>query len=167
MKLFLILTILICCISIGIAIKNYLSKREKFFVDLFIFLENILNNISFNNEKLINILKNINDDILNNDFKDFINIYIKHLNNKITDKDFETLFKNKFYYLGDFEKNMVLQFFKTLGSQTKEEEIKKINIFINEISNLKSESKNRNKTYSSLYLKLFIALGLVFVIIFI
>ncbi|MBE5746505.1 MAG: hypothetical protein E7359_04410 [Clostridiales bacterium] len=167
MKLFLIFTILICCIFIGIVIKNYLLKREKFFTNLLIFLENILNNILFNNEKLVNILNNINDNLLNNDFKDFIDTYIKNLENKITNKEFESLFKNKFYYLDDFEKNRILQFFNALGSQTKEEEIKKINIFIKEILNLKNESKNKNKKYSNLYLKLFIALGLLFVIIFI
>ncbi len=166
MKLILIFTIFFCCVLIGILIKKYYAKRQNFFCDLQTFCENLLNDISYNNEKL-NLIINKNLELFNSDinflFCSFNNLLMGH----ISLQQFSKSLNQKFNYLTDKERQEVTNFFINLGSLAKEEELQKILNFIALITPMKNENTEKNKKFSSLYFKLFLFLGIIFVIIFI
>ena len=166
MKNFLILIILICCCLVGINIKKYFIKRKSFYENLLNFCENILNEINFNNQKLILIIEN-NLNKYDNDFNNFLVLYKNLLLDKLSKIRFENKIKNIFNYLKPNETTLFFNFLYSVGTQTKDEEVEKFNNFFRSLnSKVKFENENFKK-YSNLYLKLLIALGLIFVIVFI
>ena len=58
MKNLLLSIILVCCFFVFLFIKKYFLLRKKFFNDFCTFIERLINNISYNNEKLTVFLNN-------------------------------------------------------------------------------------------------------------
>ena len=111
--------------------------------------------------------RNIDFEIFTYDFIIFIKEYCNFFNGDIDFINFRKKTIKNFYYLNEFEKTQFLEFIYNLGSQTKDEEIEKINNYITEVIALKEESTNKKRVYGGLYLKLFVLLGFLFFIIFI
>lgn len=165
MKIFLIIIIILCCFLIGINIKKYFLKRKQFYENIYIFCENLLNEISFNNQKLSLIIKN-NFDNFNEDFNKMLFLFNEAILDKISKEEFKKKTCKIFYYLNKNEFNNLTKFLFSIGTQTKEEETDKVKNFINFIKTPLNTESEKVKRYSNLYFKLFIALGLVFAIIF-
>lgn len=166
MRFFLLLTIFICCVIIGLLIKFYFIKRKNFYESLTVFSKNLKNNISFNNEKLNTIIsKDINN--YSKEFNEFLFIFNEYLKNKKTKIELKKDFENKLNFLSYEEKNILISFLFLLGTQTSEEEVSKINNFSEIIEKTKEETIIKSKNYSNLYFKLFLFLGLLIFIIFI
>ncbi len=166
MKLFLIITIFVCCVLIGILIKKYYKKRQNFFCDLSSFCENLTNDISYNSEKL-DIIIDKNLKLFNSDINQLFCAFKQYINGNLSDDNFkDNLYKN-LNFLHEKERIEIAKFFINLGAFAKDEELQKILNFSNLINPVKTDAIEKNKKFSSLYFKLFLFLGIVFVIIFI
>ncbi len=166
MKNFLLIIVFICCVSIGVLIKNFYKKRKIFYCDLKLFCDNLINEISYNDEKLeLILLKNTN--LYNKDFTILLSNFHLFITNKINAKVFNENIKNNLYFLTENERKFIFNFFYKLGGLTKEEEIYRVNNLKHEVEKIKNETFEKYKKFSNLYLKLFIILGMVIVIFFI
>ena len=165
MRLFLIIIVLFCSILIGIKIKNYFIKREKFFLEVVKLAEIISNEISYRSEKLILIIEKCF-----NNFDSSLNACLAtfrdYLKNIISKQELKNKIKKELNFLNDDEVNLFFNFLFSLGEQTKEEEIINILNYKKRICNFYDDAKIKNNKYSNLYLKLFIVLGLTIGILF-
>lgn len=166
MKNILLIIVFICCVFIGISIKNFYKKRKLFYYNLKLFCDNLINEISYNNEKLELILsKSFN--LYNKDFTNLINDFYLLITNQINQKTFNNNINKNLNFLNESEKCFVYNFFNNLGGLTKDEEIQRVCNLKLEIERLKNETFENDKKFSNLYFKLFIILGMVVVIFFI
>lgn len=165
MKSFVLGVVLICCFLIGIFIKKYYFLRKEFYKNLNLFVENLINNINYDNKKLnIYVLSEIESS--GSTYKKFLELFYAYLNNNTSKKKFYLEFKKTFYFLNTEETNNIVIFLTNIGGKTKEEEIEFLK---NNLTRFKEKS---NKTYenynkfANLFLKLFIVLGFIIFIIF-
>ena len=164
MKIFLVLIIFICCVSIGLAIKQYYLRRQDFYRDLFSFCQNTKVYISYSQAKLSEIIEK---NLLNckKDFLYFLQLFHNYLAGNITKKDF--ISNSNLVFLDNEEREEVLNFFCQLGNMAKEEELEKIEVNMQNFERKSRKSQEENKKFSSLYVKLFLVLGLAIIIIFV
>jgi len=165
-KNFLLAIVFLCVITIGVLIKNYYFKRQRFYISFSKFCENLIINILNNSDKLEKIILS-NISYFESDFSLLLNIYLDYLKNLINEDKFKEQTNKLLNFLKKNEKEDVINFFLLLGNQTQDEEILKIRNFVNNLANLKQECIEKNKKFANLYFKLFLIFGLMIVIIFI
>lgn len=165
MKFFLIIVVFLCCVLIGFFIKNHFLKRQRFFEDLIKFIEDIVNEISFKNEKL-NLIVEKNLDIFCEPLNYSLNLFKNYLDNTMSANELKFALRTKLNFLNEEEIKLFVNFLFSLGGQTKDEEINKLLINKTKLITIYDEAKNKNGKYSSLYFKLFFVLGLTISILF-
>lgn len=151
---FICLLIMFAGVSyIGIELGSNYSKKEKFFSELNMFCNMLINNIKFNKNKISVV---INDNINNysSDLKEYLSCF---LNDKLNDLSFINKYQNQ----------KIREFFLGLGSFDTSNEINYINNYKILFEEFLSNSKEENKKYGALYSKLGIMVGLILVILFI
>lgn len=162
-KILLLITIFVCCILIGIGIKNYYKRRKRFYSDLVFFCENCKIYISFAHTKLEEIVNRISCEV-GQDFEKLLKNYLKYMTNQM---DRQVFCDSKINFLTPKERNEIINFLLKLGEFDKQEELERIDANRLVFEAIKDKVVQDCNKFSSLYLKLFVILGLTFVIIFI
>lgn len=158
MKIALILILIFMCGAIGYGLSGVYKQKKKFYDSYLIFLQDLLSDIGFLENKLSNIIQEKKNTITNKEF----NILLVNYQNVIkgdVELTKENLFNN-IKLLNEQEKNEIYLFFKTLG---------KTDVF-NQVESIKNKCESTKKycdklakdceKYCPLYTKLSILLGL-------
>ena len=163
MKLLLLSTIFVCCVLIGLYIKQYFVSKQYFYYDLLSFCDYIKLNISSSKQKLSTIIAKHKDNY-HKDFSMLLDNYIEYIRGTISQQEFN---KVNIKPLNEEEGQEVKYFLSDLGGLLREEEIENIALKRNVFESKHICCQQNTSKYSSVILKLFIMLGLVFFIIFI
>ena len=166
MKILLLFVVFTCCVVVGILIRKYYRKRKDFFLDFKRFCDDLINDISYKNEKIEIIIKN-KIRLYNYDFAQVLNLFLQNILNNFDKDSFEKAVCKILNFLSEEEKKFLLEFFYNIGGLSKEEELIRTNEIKKEIDFLKNEALQKEKKFSNLYFKLFVILGLILIIFFI
>ena len=158
MKIALILILIFMSGAIGYGLSGVYKQKKKFYDSYLIFLQDLLSDIGFSENKLSNIIQEKKNTITNKE----LNILLVNYQNVIkgdVELTKENLFNN-IKLLNEQEKNEIYLFFKTLG---------KTDVF-NQVESIKNRCESTKKycdklakdceKYCPLYTKLSILLGL-------
>ena len=138
---------------IGVEISNSYSKKEKFFREIIMFCDMLINNIGFNKNKIGVVIEN-NLDNYSGDLKDCLSSYI-------AEKSIDVEFLNK------YQNQKINDFFNGLGGFDVGSEINYINSYKLIFEDFYEKGKDENKRYGTLYSKIGIIVGLILVILFV
>ena len=163
MKLLLISIVFVCCILIGLLIKQNYYIRQNFYKDTLSFCNYLKLNISCSKQKLLE-LSSLSNISCGREFQSLLDLYVEYLCGNISKQQFEEF---KIKALTEVERQEVISFLCGLGQYLKEEEIENINLMISTFESKYNMCQHNNNKYSTLMLKLFAILGLVLFIIFI
>ena len=163
MKLLLLSTIFVCCVLIGLYIKQYFVSKQNFYYDLMSFCDYIKLNISSSKQKLSAIIVARKDNY-HKDFSMLLDNYMEYIRGTISQQEFN---KVNIKPLNEEEGQEVKCFLLNLGGLLREEEIENIALKRSIFESKCISCQQNTSKYSSVILKLFIMLGLVFFIIFI
>lgn len=159
-KLFLLITIFVCCVLIGVLFSKFFKRKRDFYLDLVSFCDSAKLNISYSRLKLSEIIDN-NFQNYSNDFKNFLNEYQRNI---ICDKE---KLKDLINFLDKSSSDEIVDFFCSIGKMTKDEEIENFEINNKRFIQKKDMAIENYNKYSSLFIKLFVVCGLMLVIIFV
>ena len=164
MKIFLILILILMFGYIGFCISKSYLDRKRFFNSLLSLISLLKADISFQNNRVVEIFKNAKKSIDNKHLKYIINNYESMLNNE-NEINFEGLFKNV-NLLTTQEKETVYIFFKKLGYLDALNQISMIECFENQSKSFYQNSSDDWNKYGGLYTKLGLIFGCFIALIF-
>ena len=150
MKFFLLIILLAIFVLVAIAFYLYFLYKKKLFEDLDYIAKYLKNNITFNKNN-INIL-------LTNAFKD-INPTSKYILKNLSSPISKLFFRK--------DKNIVNDFYKSLGKGDVNFEVSNLNYYIEIFEELKKKHSEEMKSKAMVYFKLIIGFGLTLCIILI
>ncbi len=164
MKYFLLILLLCVCIYIGYLFSRKYKIRDNFFKALIYLCQKFDIEINYSRQKMKSIFEAI-DENYKRDLKGIDKNFISFLD-KETPLDKESLFKN-INFIKDDEKDLIYNFFRTLGRSDVESQSKEIKNFQTRFESFSQTSSLEQKKYGSLSIKLGIISGLMLVVLFI
>lgn len=165
MKYLLLVFIVALCAFIGIAIKEYFKKREKFFFDLHTFVYALQLEIEFFEKKL----KKIVSEKQSRFDKEFA-LVLKHFEQFIsgnTDELTEKALLHSVWILGKEEKSFILSFFQSLGRSNSKSQLANLEQFKVHFYSVYQLCKNEHQKNGSLSVKLSVLVGVMIAILLI
>ena len=163
LKIFLLIVVLLCSFLAGQVITKHFYTRQKFYSSLCTFCENLNLKISYSKSKLEDIVKSQ----MERESGEFVKLLGKYLAFIKNEESKEEFMNYKIRFLSNSERELVLDFFASLGEMAKEEEIEKISYHKKAFDKTSEECTESTKKFSSLYFKLCMVFGLFLVVIFI
>lgn len=157
MKYVFIVLIFCICTGIGIFFSQKYLKRKRFFSSLISLADKLSIQINFSRERLRVLIEGFDENMkkhllgIDENFLLFLD--------KQTELSSEAIFK-KADCLKNEEKEVVLQFLKTLGRSDVENQTKEIQGFMARFQEYKKKSDEEQKKYGSLAVKLGVIAGL-------
>ena len=157
MKIFLVITILVCFVMLGHGISKYYIERKKFFSELELFMSNLSSHINFGRDKILEIVSKYNKQNKCNSMNKLCANYATILKEKLSVNqnlvEGITILKKE-------EAQMLQNFFSTLGKFDIYTQTKEINSYSVKFKEYYKNSSEECNKYAYLVLKLALIVGL-------
>lgn len=157
MKWLLIAVVFIVCVIIGFLFSLKYKKRSNFFKALILLSQKLDIGINFSRERLQNLFGSL-DEGIKKDLNNLTDNYISYLQ-KNGELNSDKLFQG-INFLKDYEREIILMFFKMLGRSDVESQSKEIKNFELRFNELACKASEENKKYGGLSLKMGLIIGL-------
>lgn len=158
MQIIVFLSIVLISGYVGVQFAKKYIKKENFYIDLLSFCNVTFTEINFTQNKLKKIInQNINN--YKTEFKKFLNIFSKHLDDEINDEVFMQTVKRQFDFLLEQEIVQIVTFFVNIGRVDVDNELNKLDIFKADIKRILDNTSQKKKQYVPMVIKLSLLLG--------
>ena len=158
MQIIVFLSIVLISGYVGVQFAKKYIKKENFYIDLLSFCNVTFTEINFTQNKLKKIInQNINN--YKTEFKKFLNIFSKHLDDEINDEVFMQTVKRQFDFLLEQEIVQIVTFFVNIGRVDVDNELNKLDIFKADIKRTLDNTSQKKKQYVPMVIKLSLLLG--------
>lgn len=164
MKIVLLLLVFFVCIFIGFAVSRKYRVRANFFKAMITLCQKFDIEINYSRERLKNIFLNL-DSSIKNDLSGIDKNFLLFID-KETPLDKNSLF-DKITFLKEDEKDILFNFFRSLGRSDIESQSKEIKNYLNRFEQVSQNTILENKKYGTLSVKLGVIAGLLLIVIFI
>lgn len=164
MKILILVLLFLVSVYIGYLFSRKYKTRDNFFKAIIYLCQKFDIEINYSRQKMKSIFDSI-DEKYKKDLKGLDKNFLAFVDKEMS-LDKESLFKN-IGFLKEEEKDIIFNFFKSLGRSDVESQSKEVKNFLNRFEDFSIKASQEQKKYGSLSIKLGVAFGFMVIVLFI